>query len=283
MTGTRRLHYMGGCLPLDMLMWRRRCSHHAMPPTVVVGDRWRELWLERLKAAPSPRLDRHTLRRVWKHGHRRDYGASMRGARLRDDGRVHERHPPLLEHLECRDEASSAVGTHVPERGVRTPRFLQSACAGGPLAQGVDTVSWTNAFARVDRDPVALQAFYAEAGRWIAGMLASTSVETAARAGEAPDSSRRGWRARHLGAGRSQVCVRRGGMCANGLAASFRSTSERMTSARSLSQRAARRAARAAGFPAVRLRVSCNRPLALVAVRSAMWHRTGIDAPFLDC
>lgn len=67
------VHYMGGCLLLDNLRWASiMFSHNARPPDpALVGDRWRNLWLERLEGSGlwldtwlrHPRRDAY-----WKHG-----------------------------------------------------------------------------------------------------------------------------------------------------------------------------------------------------------------------
>ncbi|MBI2467721.1 MAG: CocE/NonD family hydrolase [Candidatus Rokubacteria bacterium] len=67
------VHYMGGCLLLDNLRWASiMFSHNARPPDpALVGDRWRQLWLERLEGSGlwldtwlrHPRRDAY-----WKHG-----------------------------------------------------------------------------------------------------------------------------------------------------------------------------------------------------------------------
>jgi hypothetical protein len=66
-------HYMGGCLLNENLTWGSMLlTINAFPPDpAIVGARWRDMWLERLRAAPlfpatwlrHPRRDAY-----WKHG-----------------------------------------------------------------------------------------------------------------------------------------------------------------------------------------------------------------------
>jgi putative CocE/NonD family hydrolase len=67
------IHYMGGCLLLDNLRWASTMfAHNSRPPDpAVVGARWREMWLERLRRS-GLWIDtwlRHQRRDAfWKHG-----------------------------------------------------------------------------------------------------------------------------------------------------------------------------------------------------------------------
>ena len=74
-------HYMGGALLLNSLSWASTMfAYNARPPDpLVVGERWREMWMERLNGSP-PFLAawlQHQLRDdYWKHGSVcEDYGA----------------------------------------------------------------------------------------------------------------------------------------------------------------------------------------------------------------
>ncbi len=74
-------HYMGGCLLNENMQWGSILTlYSALPPDPqIVGERWREMWLERLEALkPFPALwMRHQWRDdYWKHGSVcEDYGA----------------------------------------------------------------------------------------------------------------------------------------------------------------------------------------------------------------
>jgi putative CocE/NonD family hydrolase len=74
-------HYMGGALLLNSLSWGSTMfAYNARPPDpLVVGERWRDMWMQRLNASP-PFLAawlQHQLRDdYWKHGSVcEDYGA----------------------------------------------------------------------------------------------------------------------------------------------------------------------------------------------------------------
>ena len=67
------IHYKGGCLINENLGWNgTMLSYSSRPPDpALVGDAWRETWLERLEATPFPALEwlRHQHRDAyWKHG-----------------------------------------------------------------------------------------------------------------------------------------------------------------------------------------------------------------------
>ncbi len=75
------IHYMGGCLLTNNLRWASTMfSHNARPPDpAVVGDRWREMWRQRLEGSGLwiETWLRHQRRDAfWKHGSIcEDYGA----------------------------------------------------------------------------------------------------------------------------------------------------------------------------------------------------------------
>lgn len=68
------VHYMGGCLlAADMLPWASTMlAYNARPPDPAhVGDRWREMWLERLERTPpfiEAWLSHQRRDAYWKHG-----------------------------------------------------------------------------------------------------------------------------------------------------------------------------------------------------------------------
>ncbi len=67
------VHYMGGCLLNENLQWGSiMMTYNGYPPDPeLVGDRWREMWMERLNnAVPFPALWMQHSRRgdYWKHG-----------------------------------------------------------------------------------------------------------------------------------------------------------------------------------------------------------------------
>jgi uncharacterized protein len=75
------VHYMGGCLLLENQTWgTAMLAMNGRPPDPqVVGDRWRPMWLERLKAGGlwiDPWLRHQRRDAYWKHGSVcEDYGA----------------------------------------------------------------------------------------------------------------------------------------------------------------------------------------------------------------
>ena len=86
------IHYMGGALLLDNLRWASTMfAHNSRPPDpAVVGDRWREMWLARLRGqrplarhlAPSPAARRLLEAGLGVRGLRGDRVPGLRGRRL---------------------------------------------------------------------------------------------------------------------------------------------------------------------------------------------------------
>ena len=68
------VHYLGGCvLGSDMLGWAARMFQlNGLPPDpLLVGDRWREMWMNRLENTPPyvhAWLEHQTRDAFWKHG-----------------------------------------------------------------------------------------------------------------------------------------------------------------------------------------------------------------------
>ncbi len=67
------IHYSGGCLLADNFWWGCIMQiFNARPPDpAIVGDRWRQMWLERLEAErfwPEIWLEHQALDGYWKHG-----------------------------------------------------------------------------------------------------------------------------------------------------------------------------------------------------------------------
>ena len=144
------VHYMGGCLlTRQPVAGRRRCSPTtpARPTRQVVGDRWREMWLERLRrqralaggvaAPPAPR--RLLAARLGLRGLRRDRVPGARGQRL---GRrlLQRRLPAAGRARRAAQGAGRSVVAQVPAprpARARAIGFLQELRAlVGPLAQG---------------------------------------------------------------------------------------------------------------------------------------------------
>ena len=76
------VHYDGGCVGSDMLQWAASMlGWNGWPPDpAIVGERWREMWLERLRQAPpliEPWLGHQRRDDYWKQGSVcEDYAAS---------------------------------------------------------------------------------------------------------------------------------------------------------------------------------------------------------------
>ena len=67
------IHFKGGCLMGESIAWAATAASWFSPPPdpALVGDRWREMWLERLEKAPflARTWHEHPLRDAyWKHG-----------------------------------------------------------------------------------------------------------------------------------------------------------------------------------------------------------------------
>lgn len=67
------IHYKGGCMLGENLGWAAQMlSYSSRPPDpLVVGDKWREMWLERLNAQPfllETWLDHQSRDAYWQHG-----------------------------------------------------------------------------------------------------------------------------------------------------------------------------------------------------------------------
>lgn len=67
------IHYKGGCLLNDNLAWASvMLSYSSRPPDpMLVGDKWKDMWLERLETQPfllSEWLPHQTRDAYWKHG-----------------------------------------------------------------------------------------------------------------------------------------------------------------------------------------------------------------------
>ena len=94
-------HYMGGCLLLGNLNWGANMFGIATKPPdpEVVGERWRDIWLERLETHPASRLhldEPPAARRLLAAGLglRGLFGDRMRRLRGRRlGGFLHQRHP----------------------------------------------------------------------------------------------------------------------------------------------------------------------------------------------
>jgi len=75
------VHYTGGCVGFEMLTWATTMlARNARPPLPsIVGDGWRDAWLDRMERTPphiEPWLTHQRRDAYWKHGSvREDFGA----------------------------------------------------------------------------------------------------------------------------------------------------------------------------------------------------------------
>ncbi len=122
-------HYVGGALTLDNYDWGAEFKTVLVgpPDPAIVGPRWREMWLARLKATPpilAEWLSHQRYDGFWQHG-----SVAMDYSRIKCpvyaiDGQVDSYRnflPRVLEHLEVpRKGLFGAVGTQVS--AARRPR-----------------------------------------------------------------------------------------------------------------------------------------------------------------
>jgi putative CocE/NonD family hydrolase len=177
------VHYIGGCLlGIEMLSWASTMlAFNARPPDpAVVGERWREMWLERLEKTPpfvEAWLSHQRRDAYWKHGSVcEDYAAiecpvyavggwadAYTNAVLR-----------LLAGLSCPRKGLIGPWSHnYPEEGIPGPAigFLQEALRWWDhWLKGIDTGVMAEPMLRVwMQEWVEPRPFYAERpGRWIA-------------------------------------------------------------------------------------------------------------------
>lgn len=176
-------HYLGGAvLANDMLRWAHTMrAIDALPPTPeIVGDWWRELWLDRLERTPhfaEAWLTHQTYDDYWKQGSIREDYAAIQAATFIVGGWADaytNAVPRMLEHLSCPRAGLIGPWAHIfPERGVPGPAigFLQECVVWfdrwlrdepGPADDWPLLRAWM-------QEPVAPAGFYAERpGRWLA-------------------------------------------------------------------------------------------------------------------
>lgn len=175
------IHYKGGCLLNENLGWGSTMwAYSSRPPDpMLVGDAWREMWLERLQAEPFlPELWLRHQRRdeYWKHGSICEDFSAVKAATLAIGGwgdAYKNTVPNLVENLTC--PVKGIVGPWVhkyPHFAVPEPRigFLQEALRWWDkwlkdISTGVDL---DPAYTTYAMDGVRPQTWYAErSGTWI--------------------------------------------------------------------------------------------------------------------
>src|SRR5215469_6995810 len=138
------IHFSGGCLLNDSFWWGTIMQiFNARPPDpAIVGERWREMWLERLKAErfwPEIWLQHQALDGYWKHGSVAfDYGAVSCPAWIWGGWAALFRDSPFRLQLVSRGHtrSQSAPGhTSTPMKVFRGRRwgFCRKSCAGGTI------------------------------------------------------------------------------------------------------------------------------------------------------
>jgi putative CocE/NonD family hydrolase len=146
------VHYVGGCLlGADAISWASTMlAFNARPPDpAVVGDRWREMWLERLERTPpfaEAWISHQRRDAFWKHGSVcEDYRAiecAVYAVGGWGDGYTNAI-PRLLERLTCPRKGLIGPWAHTyPENGSPEPAigFLQEALRfWDHWLKGVDT------------------------------------------------------------------------------------------------------------------------------------------------
>ena len=133
------VHYRGGALMLDNPAWASTMLSYsaAIPDPALVGERWREMWLERLKAMPlllENWLSHQSRDDYWKHGSIcEDYGA-IRAAVYAVGGWADgytNAIGRMMRHLECPKKALVGPWAH------KYPHFARPGPAIGFLKEAL--------------------------------------------------------------------------------------------------------------------------------------------------
>ncbi len=288
-------HYSGGCiLAADMLKWAESMRViTALPPDPrFVGERWREMWLERLQRTPhyaEAWLSHQRRDEFWKQGSvAEDYAAIQCPVFLVGGwaDAYTNAIPRLLEDLECPRNALIGPWGHMfPERGVPEPAigFLQECVLWWDRwLKGADNEVTAWPALRVwMQEPVSPAASYSERpGRWLAedrwppGTVGAREfaltvdgglLDVLGEGSDAEPARSEEW-VELLG---SEACGATAGVwCANGMAdemAGDQQTDDALSlrfDSAPLSERL-----EILGFPEVTLSLEVDRPHALVAVR----------------
>jgi hypothetical protein len=134
-------HYVGGALTLDNYDWGAEFKTVLVgaPDPAIVGDRWREMWLSRLKATPpilAEWLSHQRYDEFWQHGSVAVDYSRIKCPVYAVDGQIDSYRdfvPRLLSHL------------HVPRKGLIGPwghKYPQLADAGPGLDWVSEEVRW---------------------------------------------------------------------------------------------------------------------------------------------
>ncbi len=175
-------HYMGGCLLSENLIWGSAFfMYHLLPPDpAIVGERWREMWLQRLENAvlfPAEWLRHQRRDDYWKHGSVCEDYASVRCPVYAIGGWADgysNAVPRLLEGLSVPRKGLIGPWAHTyPHNGLPGPAigFLQEALRWWDhWLKGIDTGLMDEPMYRVwMQDSVLPQPQYdMRPGRWVA-------------------------------------------------------------------------------------------------------------------
>jgi len=134
-------HYVGGALTLDNYDWGTEFKNVLVgpPDPAIVGDRWREMWLERLKATPpilAKWLSHQRFDAYWQHGSVAVDYSQIQCPAYMVDGQIDSYRdflPRLLAHLQ------------VPRKGLMGPwghQYPQFADVGPGLDWVYEEVRW---------------------------------------------------------------------------------------------------------------------------------------------
>lgn len=183
------IHYKGGCLLNENLGWGATMWAYSSraPDPALVGDKWRDMWIERLQAEPFlPALWLRHQRRdaYWRHGSVCEDFSAIKAAVLAVGGwgdAYKNAVPQLVERLDA--PAKGIVGPWVhkyPHFAVPEPRigFLQEALRWWDhWLKGVDTgVEDDPDYRAYLMDGVRPATWYTERpGRWIAEQSGATA------------------------------------------------------------------------------------------------------------
>ncbi len=145
------VHYMGGCLLTDNLSWASTMfAYTSCPPDpAIVGDRWREMWQDRLKHSGL-------WLETWLHHQRRD--EYWRHGSVNEDFAAIE--VPVFAVSGWADGYSNAVfrlleGLHVPTRGLIGPwshKYPHLGEPGPAIGFLQEVVGWWDHWLKNDKD-----------------------------------------------------------------------------------------------------------------------------------
>lgn len=177
------VHYMGGCLlASEMLPWASTMlALNAQPPDPrFVGERWREMWLERMEKSPpyvEAWLTHQRRDAFWKHGSVNEDFAAIECAVYAVGGWMDgytNAVPRLLEGLNCPRKGLIGPWAHIyPHHAIPQPAigFLQECLRWwDKWLKGIETGVMDEPMLRVwMQDPVPPSPFVAaRPGRWVA-------------------------------------------------------------------------------------------------------------------